>query len=53
MHYLAIGERFFKYRRNGENYKEGGTVQNEPTNNLEINFISSEIDQRKRSAPKS
>jgi hypothetical protein len=50
MHYLAIGERFFKYRRDGENFKEGGTVQNESINNSEINFISSEINQRKRSA---
>lgn len=52
MHYLTIGERFFKYRRDGENYKEGGTVQNESTDNSEINFISSEINQRKRSEPK-
>jgi hypothetical protein len=52
-HYLAIGERCVKYRRDGENYKEGGTVQNEPTNNLEINFMWSEINQRKRSAPRS
>lgn len=38
MHYLAIGERCFKYRRDGENYKEGETVQNELTNNSEINL---------------
>ena len=52
MHTLATGERYVKYRRDGENYKEGGTVQNEPAHNLEINSISSEINQRKRSEPK-
>jgi hypothetical protein len=53
MHTLAIGERCVKYRRDGENYKEGETVQNEPANNLEINFIRSEINQRKWSEPRS
>jgi hypothetical protein len=38
MHTLGIGERCDKYRRNGENYKEGGTVRNEPTDNLAIQF---------------
>jgi hypothetical protein len=52
MHTLAIGERCVKYRWDGENYKEDETVQNEPANNLEINFIRSEINQRKWSEPK-